>query len=407
MTDLTIGSPAPDFTLPRNGEGTVTLSKLQGKAVILYFYPKDDTSGCTAEAIDFSALGAEFEAANAVVIGISPDSVKSHDKFAAKHALSVMLASDEDRKALEAYGVWKEKSMLRATRRPFLRLQRSSEKNGSDVTPPFKIISLRGGATDAVASADLDRKTALAQETATRWFERRLSLRSPLDPPLPERPGRPEKPELVPPTAVERRSLHTVKGRIALLHAIAHIELNAVDLALDIVARYASEPVPHSFFDGWMQVAFEEAKHFRLVRDRLRSLGADYGDLPAHDGLWQAAHSTRNDLTARLAVVPLILEARGLDVTPSLQARMRETGDLESAAVLDVIYNDEKGHVAIGAKWFRFLCAREKKDPAATFKQLVRANFRGPLKPPFNDLARAEAGLTPSFYRSLTSVSHS
>jgi peroxiredoxin Q/BCP len=111
MTDLTIGSPAPDFTLPRNGEGTVTLSKLQGKAVILYFYPKDDTSGCTVEAIDFSALGGEFEAANAVVIGISPDSVKSHDKFAAKHSLSVMLASDEERKALEAYGVWKEKSM--------------------------------------------------------------------------------------------------------------------------------------------------------------------------------------------------------------------------------------------------------------------------------------------------------
>lgn len=111
MTDLTIGGTAPDFTLPRNGEGTVTLSKLQGKAVILYFYPKDDTSGCTAEAIDFSALGGEFEAANAVVIGISPDSVKSHDKFAAKHSLSVMLASDEERRVLEAYGVWKEKSM--------------------------------------------------------------------------------------------------------------------------------------------------------------------------------------------------------------------------------------------------------------------------------------------------------
>ncbi len=111
MTDLKIGSPAPDFTLPRNGEGTVTLSKLQGKAVILYFYPKDDTSGCTAEAIDFSALGGEFEAANAVVIGVSPDSVKSHDKFAAKHSLSVMLASDEEKAVLEAYGVWKEKSM--------------------------------------------------------------------------------------------------------------------------------------------------------------------------------------------------------------------------------------------------------------------------------------------------------
>jgi len=269
---------------------------------------------------------------------------------------------------------------------------------------PLRIATLRGGATMAILSADLDEKTELAQQTAQRWHERRLSLRSPLDPDLPERPGRPARPALVPPKATEKRSLHTLAGRIAMLHALAHIELNAVDLALDIVARFASEPVPHSFFDGWMRVAFEEAKHFRMVRDRLRALGADYGDMPAHDGLWQAAHSTRNDLTARLAVVPLILEARGLDVTPSLQDKMRETGDIESADVLKVIYEDEKGHVAVGAKWFRFLCAREKKDPAATFKALVRANFRGALKAPFNDVARAEAGLTPSFYRSLTST---
>ncbi|ACM26717.1 ferritin-like domain-containing protein [Agrobacterium sp. SHOUNA12C] len=268
------------------------------------------------------------------------------------------------------------------------------------------ITSLRGGAIAAIRSADLDRKTTLAQETATRWFARTLSLRSPLDPPLADRPGRPRKPELVPPKHMKKRSLHTLQGRIALLHAIAHIELNAVDLALDIVARFATGPMPNSFFDGWMQVAFEEAKHFKMVRARLRDLGADYGDLPAHDGLWQAAHATRTDLTARLAVVPLILEARGLDVTPALQAKMRETGDMESAAVLDVIYNDEKGHVAVGAKWFRFLCAREKRDPARTFQELVRSNFRGSLKAPFNDIARAEAGLTPSFYRSLTSTSN-
>lgn len=270
-----------------------------------------------------------------------------------------------------------------------------------------EIQSLRQGATLAIASADLDLKTRLAQETAKRWHERRLSLRSPLDPPLLDRPGRPAKPDLVPPKAVEKRSLHTVPGRIALLHALAHIELNAVDLALDIVARFATEPVPQSFFDGWMKVAFEEAKHFLLVRDRLRALGADYGELPAHDGLWQAAHSTRNDLTARLAVVPLILEARGLDVTPALQDKMRETGDLESADVLKVIYEDEKGHVAVGAKWFRFLCAREKRDPAKAFQDLVRANFRGQLKAPFNDVARAEAGLTPSFYRTLSAKNYS
>ncbi|KAA3516286.1 ferritin-like domain-containing protein [Agrobacterium vitis] len=268
------------------------------------------------------------------------------------------------------------------------------------------IKSLRAGATMAIAATDLDEKTGLAHETARRWHGRTLSLRSPLDPPLPDRPGRPTHPVLVPPKATEKRSLHTLKGRIAMLHSLAHIELNAVDLALDIVARFASEPVPHSFFDGWMQVAFEEAKHFGLVRDRLRALGADYGDMPAHDGLWQAAHSTRTDLTARLAVVPLILEARGLDVTPSLQEKMRETGDIESADVLKIIYDDEKGHVAVGAKWFRFLCAREKRDPAKTFQQLVRANFRGTLKAPFNDIARAEVGLTPSFYRVLSSISH-
>ena len=267
------------------------------------------------------------------------------------------------------------------------------------VNPDQPILSLRDGAARAILAQDLDVKTALAQEVATRWHARRLSLNTL----APLRPGRPARPELVPPTQVKRRSLHSTHGRIALLHAIAHIELNATDLALDIVARFATAPMPQSFFDGWMQVAFEEAKHFNMVRGRLRALGADYGDVPAHDGLWQAAHDTRNDLTARLAVVPLILEARGLDVTPSLRVKMREAGDEESAAVLDVIYEDEKKHVAIGAKWFRFLCAREGKDAAETFRLLVRANFRGAPKPPFNDLARAAAGLTPTFYRALSS----
>ncbi|MCP4317185.1 MAG: ferritin-like domain-containing protein [Hyphomicrobiales bacterium] len=271
----------------------------------------------------------------------------------------------------------------------------------TNVQPDFE--TLREGANKAIAASDLDLKTVLAQDAAKCWFSRALSLRSPLDSPIAERPGRPDRPELLPPRMVKKRGLNSEAGRIALLHAIAHIELNAIDLALDIVARFASEPVPMSFFDGWMQVAFEEAKHFKLIRSRLQALGADYGDLPAHDGLWQAAHDTRNDLTARHAVVPLILEARGLDVTPALQARMTESGDSESAAVLDIIYNDEKKHVAIGAKWFRFLCHRQRKNPEETFRQLVRANFRGQLKAPFNDIARAEAGLTPSFYRSLSS----
>jgi uncharacterized ferritin-like protein (DUF455 family) len=257
----------------------------------------------------------------------------------------------------------------------------------------------------AVAAADLDRKVAIVRAVHARWKDRTISLMRPGDPPIPDRPGRPAKPELVDPRKVARRSLHSLRGRIALIHALAHIELNAIDLALDIVARFAPERPPASFFDGWMQVAFEEAKHFSLLRARLRALGADYGDLPAHGGLWEAAHQTRNDLYARLAVVPLILEARGLDVTPSLIDKMTETGDSGTAAILEVIYTDEKKHVAIGAKWFRFYCARERTDPARRFRELVRANFRGDLKPPFNDRARAEAGLTPLFYRSLTATS--
>ncbi|MCO6185902.1 ferritin-like domain-containing protein [Rhizobium sp. L1K21] len=265
--------------------------------------------------------------------------------------------------------------------------------------------TLRARTIAALSNPDLDQKTALARETATLWFNRKIALRSPADPKIPDRPGRPAKPALVPPTQVKNRGVGSLRSRIALLHALAHIELNAVDLALDIVARFTTQNVPRSFFDGWMQVADEESKHFLMVRNRLRELGGDYGDLDAHDGLWQAAHSTRDSLTARLAVVPLILEARGLDVTPSLQEKLKEAGDHESAAVLSVIYEDEKGHVAIGAKWFRFLCAREKLNPATTFQELVRSHFRGPLKPPFNDLARAAAGLTPSFYRALVSTS--
>ncbi|MCB1426877.1 MAG: ferritin-like domain-containing protein [Zhengella sp.] len=268
-----------------------------------------------------------------------------------------------------------------------------------------RVASLRGGCIAALNASCLDEKVRLTREVHARWTERTLSLRHPSDPPLPDRPGRPDKPDLVPPKMVKKRALNSARGRIALMHALAHIELNAIDLALDIVARFTSEAVPRSFFDGWMRVAFEEAKHFSLLRARLQSLGADYGDLPAHDGLWQAAHQTRNDLHARLAIVPLVLEARGLDVTPSLQEKLREAGDHETADILEIIYTDEKGHVGIGAKWFRFFCARDGHEPARHFRQLVRANFRGEVKPPFNVLARAEAGLTPLFYQALASTS--
>ena len=265
--------------------------------------------------------------------------------------------------------------------------------------------TLRQAAIEALRADDLDEKVERTNLACRLWFARRLGLHAPHDPALPDRPGRPAEPVLVSPRTVKRRSVHSETGRIALIHALAHIELNAIDLALDIVARFASERVPRSFFDGWMTVALEEAKHFRLLSRRLETLGSHYGALPAHDGLWQAVEATAHDLGARLAVVPLILEARGLDVTPSLLAKLLEVGDADTAAILEIIYRDEKKHVAIGAKWFRFLCARESRNPAQRFQELVRASFRGDVKAPFNDRARAEAGLTPTFYRSLSPLS--
>ncbi|MEW5422069.1 ferritin-like domain-containing protein [Amorphus sp. 3PC139-8] len=269
-------------------------------------------------------------------------------------------------------------------------------------TPLEAPASLAAGARTVVATADLDRKIALARTTAKLWFDRTLSLkRTPLDPPVPTRPGRPERPMLLAPRDMPKRSGDSRAGHIALLHALAHIELNAVDLAWDIVGRFAGEPVPRSFFDDWVTVGLEESIHFGLLQARLADFGASYGDLPAHDGLWQAAEETGHDLAARLAIVPLVLEARGLDVTPSMIEKAEARGDEADAAVLRRIYEDEKKHVHFGAKWFKFLCDREKRPYEPTFHALVRKHFRSPLKPPFNDRARSEAGLTPGFYKPL------
>ena len=255
-----------------------------------------------------------------------------------------------------------------------------------------------------VSTSDLTLKSRLALWTGAAWRERRLSLGSPrLSSPMPERPGRPDRPLLLLPRDMPKRSAFDAKGRIALLHSLAHIELNAIDMSWDLIGRFAGEPMPRAYYDNWVRVGFEEAKHFRLLTKRLAELDAGYGDLPAHDGLWQAAQATGANLLARLAVVPLVLEARGLDVSPSIIAKLDAAGDRASAAILEIIYRDEKAHVAFGAKWFRFLCEKEGLPPEPTFHRLVRTHFRGPIKPPFNDRARAEAGLTPGFYKPLVS----
>lgn len=265
--------------------------------------------------------------------------------------------------------------------------------------------SLSQAARAIVSEAVLARKVGLAKAARAAWTEGRLSVgRLSSDEPMPDRPGRPARPELLPPRSMPKRSTGGVKGRIALMHSLAHIELNAVDMTWDLVGRFAHEPVPSKLFDDWVQVGFEEACHFEMVARRLEGLGASYGDLPAHDGLWQAAQATGDDLLARIAVVPLVLEARGLDVSPSLIAQLEAAGDPESAEVVGVIYRDEKRHVAYGMKWFRYLCERRGLPPEPTFHELVRRNFRGPVKPPFNDRARAEAGLTPGFYKPLSAL---
>ncbi|MGC2411327.1 MAG: ferritin-like domain-containing protein, partial [Stellaceae bacterium] len=198
-----------------------------------------------------------------------------------------------------------------------------------------------------------------------------------------------------------RRNFGSPAGRVALLHALAHIELNAIDLAWDLVARFAYSGLPCDFFEDWLGVAAEEAEHFALLSARLDALGSAYGALPAHDGLWEAASATAHDLIARLAIVPLVLEARGLDVTPEMMQRLTRAGDPESAAILARIYEDEIGHVAVGVHWFGRLCRDQGLDPEATFHDRVGRYFTGALKPPFNREARDKAGLPAAYYAKL------
>ncbi|GGE98134.1 rhamnosyltransferase [Stappia taiwanensis] len=262
--------------------------------------------------------------------------------------------------------------------------------------------SLACGARRIVAAADLDEKIRLSHATARAWFARTLSVRRRTGAAaMPDQPGRPERPVLLPPRDMPKRAAGGRQGKIALIHSLAHIELNAVDLTWDLVGRFADRQMPRSFFDDWVRVGLEEAKHFSLLRQRLIELDSHYGALPAHHGLWEAAESTGDDLAARLAVIPLVLEARGLDITPPMIEKTLAAGDRETAAILEIIYRDEKRHVAFGAKWFRFICDRDRQDPEKRFQDLVRRHFKGGLKPPFNDRARAEAGLTPGFYRPL------
>ncbi|MDC1120172.1 ferritin-like domain-containing protein [bacterium] len=263
--------------------------------------------------------------------------------------------------------------------------------------PKLDCSSLSAAAVSVLECADADDKSALAQQLAEAWCDGAISIVGLA--PAPDRPARPARPALLAPREMPKRGkAGSPTGRIALLHALAHIELNAVDLACDIIARFSALDLPRHYYDDWVKVVSEEGLHFSLLAKRLRELNSFYGDFPGHDGLWEAAQETAHDLLARLAIVPLVLEARGLDVTPTMINNLRKAGDIPSTEILERIYNDEIGHVAIGHRWFLHICDERDVAPEATWQGLVKKHFKGALKPPFNDEARQLAGVPLSYY---------
>lgn len=261
-------------------------------------------------------------------------------------------------------------------------------------------------ATEVLNTANPREKTALSRRLAAEWFASRKAGTHPAtgtaSPPL--HPARPKEPELLNPRDVPRRKPGTPEGRIAILHAVAHIELNAVDLHWDILARFGDVEMPLGYYDDWVKAADEESKHFNLMADCLEAHGSHYGALPAHAGMWRAAEDTADDLMGRLAVVPMVLEARGLDVTPGMIKIFKQAKDEQTLEALEIIYAEEVGHVAYGSKWFHFLCGRHNLDPKDVFHKLVRRYFHSTLRPPFNEEKRAEAGIPPDFYWPLTEI---
>jgi uncharacterized ferritin-like protein (DUF455 family) len=256
------------------------------------------------------------------------------------------------------------------------------------------------GASDLFASAltclresDVARKIAGVRALREGWLGNEVAMNVAAPPPAPiEEPGRPACPVLVSPLAVERRSAHTPEGRARLIHALAHIEFNAINLALDAVYRFRD--LPRAYYDDWLRIAHEEAYHFELLRGHLRTLGHDYGDFPAHNGLWEMATQTAHDPLARMALVPKVLEARGLDANPAIVAKLKAVGDARAVEILEIILRDEITHVAAGNRWFAHLCNERGLEPLATFRRLVEEYNAPRLRAPFHADARRAAGFS-------------
>lgn len=256
--------------------------------------------------------------------------------------------------------------------------------------------SLASAIRVALLTAEPRDKCFAARAVARDWRLGQLAFT--FDEPMPDWPARPAEPELLPPNKMPKRGKGgSERARIALWHSLAHIEFVAIDLALDMAGRFGGE-MGEGFVSDFLDVAADEAMHFALLSRKLEALGSRYGALPAHGGLWQAAHSTRNDVAARLAIVPMVLEARGLDVTPATLERVKAVGDENGAKILSRILDDEIRHVAFGTKHFIAHAKAIGAQPQTLWKSLVREHFRGAVKPPFNDSARHAAGLSRDFY---------
>lgn len=254
------------------------------------------------------------------------------------------------------------------------------------------ITDLHARAQAVLAEADPDVKVRLTHTLHADWQAGRLQLHESPPPEPIGPPGRPARPLLVAPRELVQRRLSTAEGRAALIHSITHIEFNAINLALDAVYRFRG--LPADYYADWLQVAAEEARHFEMLRTRLRALGHDYGDFPAHNGLWEMAEDTAHDHLVRMALVPRVLEARGLDVTPGMLERLQAAGDERTVAILEVILREEIGHVAIGSRWFKYACSQRGLDPEPTFRELLGRYLRGRLRGPFNIDARLAAGFS-------------
>jgi uncharacterized ferritin-like protein (DUF455 family) len=254
-------------------------------------------------------------------------------------------------------------------------------------------LELRQAALACLAESEAIVKANAVRQLASDWHDDRIALevnkiivdQMPI-------PGRPEKPQLIAPRLLKHRAMNTPDGRAALIHALAHIEFNAINLALDVIWRF--NHMPAQFYIDWLKVADEEAYHFGLLNVHLQQLGFSYGDFDAHNSLWEMAEKTKNSVLARIALVPRTMEARGLDASPQLRAKLAQAGDMAAAEILDIILRDEIGHVAIGNHWFNWLCKESGLESLGTFQQLCNEYAAPKLRPPFNLGARRQAGFS-------------